>query len=261
MSKSSYHPAKTDVAFSQNFLTGSYWIQTLTRCANIEQGDHIVEIGPGKGHITRAMLALAGRVTAVEMDARLCERLHARFAGQESLRLIQGDFLQWPLPSKGAYKVVANIPFGQTTAIIRKLIEAENPPHSAYLIVQREAARALCGVPRECMRSLELKTAFDANILRTIPRDAFHPAPSVDAALLCLRRSQGALSRREAEQFRCFLRACFRSSNGLRSVFNAKQMNMALRFAGVAPHTRMSDILYTQWLCLFRCALQYHILR
>ncbi len=161
---------------SQNFLTSSRTIRRLLACTDISPQDLVVEIGPGKGHITRELLPRCGSVLAAELDSALCARLRERFAGEARLRLWQGDFLTMPLP-KGPYKVFANIPFSHTTDILRRLSQAPNPPACAWLVVERGAAMRFAGQGRPGLSALMLAPFFQVRIAASIPREQFHPAP------------------------------------------------------------------------------------
>ena len=131
------------VWISQNFLTGSDAIRRILDRAGLCGTDRVIEIGPGKGHITRALLGRCCSVTAVEIDGRLFSRLRAGFSGEDRLRLIHDDFLRRNLPAHGEYKVFSNIPFSRTTAILRKLTECSNPPADAWLVVEKGRRPAL----------------------------------------------------------------------------------------------------------------------
>lgn len=148
--------------------------------------DHVLEIGPGKGHITRELIGRCGRLTAVELDHSLWARLGERFAGDGRLTLIEGNFLKTPLP-KGPYKVFANIPFSETSNIIRRLTQCGNPPGAAWLIVEWGAAKRFAG---NSLAGWTLRPYFKVRAAARIGRGQFHPAPSVDAALLELRRRE-----------------------------------------------------------------------
>jgi len=212
-------------SLSQNFLTSGQVIRRIVGLAGLNRGDHVVEIGPGKGHITRELLARCDQVTAVELDPALCEKLHAKFAGESNLRLVRGDFLGWDLP-KGPYKVFANIPFGCTTDIVRKLTQGTRPPQEAWLVMEKGAAKRFLGLPRETLASLNLKPWFEGEVRWHFRREDFHPMPAADAVLLHLKRRPAA------------------------DVTQA-QRGAWMRFvAARLPATR--DTLYVQWLCLFR---------
>lgn len=123
MPRNTRYPKGTPIWASQNFLTSRAGIRRLIGLADIGSSDHVLEIGPGKGHITRELLPRCGRLTAVELDPRLWAGLRERFEGEDKLELIKGDFLKYPLP-KGPYKVFANLPFSGTSAILKKLTRA-----------------------------------------------------------------------------------------------------------------------------------------
>lgn len=167
----------------QNFLTGGAVIRRLVRRAKIRPGDRVIEIGAGKGHITRELLRVGAEVTAYELDRSLAKRLCERFSGEKSLKVIAGDFLKSELPRSGDYKIFANIPFARTTEIMRHMCKAHPPPRQAWLIVERGAALRFCYHPPEWFAR-----RYRAVMAGDVGREEFHPSPSCDAALLCLIR-------------------------------------------------------------------------
>ena len=210
---------------SQNFLTSGQVIRRVVGLANLRADDHVIEIGPGKGHITGALLLRCGQVTAVELDPVLYTYLQGKFADSPNLRLVRGDFLALPLP-KGHYKVFANIPFSRTTDIVRKLALSPRPPEEAWLVMEKGAAKRFLGRPHENLSSLSLKPWFEGEVLYHFRREDFHPMPAADAVLLHLKRRPAA-------------------------DLAPAQRGAWLRFtAARLPATR--DTLYIQWLCLFR---------
>lgn len=236
---------------SQNFLTGGPLLRRLVNLSDIGKDDLVIEIGPGKGHITQVLLPRCKRLIAAELDPALCQKLTARFAGADNFSLYPGDFLQMPLP-KGKYKVFANIPFAQTTAILRRLTESGRPPQGAWLVVEWGAARRFAGAGRESLASLGLKPYYDVRIAARIPRSQFHPMPRVDAALLELKRKpQPDLSPGERSSYQAFLRRAF--DCGLTALLTKRQISTALRQAGLPLPTTDATLKYVQWLCLFRC--------
>jgi len=210
---------------SQNFLTSGQVIRRIVNLAGLDKQDHVIEIGPGKGHITRALLPRCGQVTAVELDPKLHAHLCAKFAGAPNLRLVRGDFLALPLP-QGPYKVFANIPFSRTTDIVRKLTQGLHPPADAWLVMEKGAAKRFLGRPHESLASLSLKPWFEGEVLYHFRREDFHPMPAVDTVLLHLKRRPVA-------------------------DISPVRRGAWMRFAAARlPATR--DTLYIQWLCLFR---------
>jgi 23S rRNA (adenine-N6)-dimethyltransferase len=238
---------------SQNYLTNHRLIEKLLSIAQIGRDDYVVEIGPGKGHITASLLERAGQVSAVELDESLVLRLMHRFAGHENLRLYHQDFLCWPLPVGRSYKVFANIPFNLTTAIVRRLTQAPNPPDQAWLVMEKGAAKRFMGQPREDALSLSIKPFFDIEIRYYFRRENFHPSPAVDAVLLLLsRKATPDLLPGQRRSYERFVRRALETNwQDMRPLLTKKQLQYALRHCGLSPLT--GDILYIQWLCLFRC--------
>ncbi len=236
---------------SQNFLTSSSTIRRLLRRADIGPGDRVIEIGAGKGHITRQLLSVAGAVTAYEIDPALCRALERTLGDAPGLTIRRGDFLQARLPARGAYKVFSNIPFCVTTAIVRKLTEAPNPPREAWLVMEDGAARRILGLGGESALSLAVKPVFEARIVHRFSREDFHPAPSVETVLVRFsRKDPPDLDRAERAQFAAFVREC--REGGTRRLLTKRQIAAALRMAGLPVLGPSGQMRYVQWLCLFR---------
>src|SRR6476661_8608143 len=136
-------PPSQSILYSQNFLRDPALVASLLDKCDIGVGDVVYEIGPGKGILTEQLALRCKQVVAIEKDPDLADLLWRRFAGWPHVTIHQGDFLEYLLPRHRPYKVVANIPFNVTAAIVHKLTMAERPPVDAYLTMQREAAEAL----------------------------------------------------------------------------------------------------------------------
>lgn len=255
MSRNYHAGAARPLWVSQNFLTSSRLVEHLLSLTSIDEKDHVLEIGPGKGHITARLLTRCSHVTAVELDASLYTGLKQKYDGVENLSLVHSDILQWPLPQDSAYKVVSNLPFGSTTAILRRLTEARHAPSELWLVMERGAALRFCGQPRESLRSLVLKARYDIRIIHRLHRADFHPMPSVDAVFVHLKRKQQPDI--SDDLFASYQRFLERGFNGglsvLRRQYGGTGFDEALRQARIATGRLPGDIRYIQWLCLFRC--------
>ena len=120
---------------------GAWLAAELVEQAGVGAGDLVVEIGAGTGVLTEALARRAGRVVAVEYDPRLAERARARLAGFRNVRVVTADALALPMPRR-PFRVVANPPFGSTTAILRRLLgDPRTRLERADLILQEQAAR------------------------------------------------------------------------------------------------------------------------
>lgn len=239
---------------SQNFITDRRLIQRIVNLSNISENDTVIEIGTGKGHLTEALCKKGGRVCSVELDRKLYERAGERLGRRSNLRLICGDFLKYPLPSKGNYKVFANIPYFITTQIVKKLTETANPPADIWLVMEKGAAKRFMGSRKETTASLMLKVNWEMKILYYFRREDFHPMPSVNSVLLYFsRKEEPDLSRSECGAFGRFIEHCMKYGiYGKKGFLTKRQAETALRQAGTAELPRDGVILYVQWLCLFR---------
>lgn len=125
----------------QHFLAGGWLAAELVEQAGVGSGDLVVEIGAGTGVLTEALARRAGRVVAVECDPRLAERARGRLARFGNVRVVTADALTLPVPRR-PFRVVANLPFGSTAAILRRLLgDPRTRLERADLIVQEEAGR------------------------------------------------------------------------------------------------------------------------
>jgi 16S rRNA A1518/A1519 N6-dimethyltransferase RsmA/KsgA/DIM1 with predicted DNA glycosylase/AP lyase activity len=170
----------------------------------------VVEFGAGDGQLTAALASRCGRLVAVELDRELWQRLRQRFAENPRVKVMLADFLAFDLPSRGAYKLVSNVPFGLTSRLFRKLSDVEHAPTDAYLIVQTEAAQRWAGLGHETAASVVLKTRYEVQPLLALHRSSFDPRPNADAVLLRLTAfAQPLVPRPRLREFEAFVRAGF----------------------------------------------------
>lgn len=241
---------------SQNFLTSRKLIEKLIKKAGITGEDIVVEIGAGKGHITRVLSDSCKTVITYEIDRRLYESLKPQIAA--NVRLYHGDFLKCTLP-KSPYKVFANIPFSKTTEILNKLTNTNPLPEAMWLVMEKGATKRFCGVPSDNLQSLLLKSFFDIRIIYHFRREDFHPSPGVEVVLVELTRKEiPDIKPAQKPDFKAFLSHSLRYGLfGPHALLTKKQISMALRMAKLPPVERSGETLYVQWLCLFRCWLIY----
>ena len=243
---------------SQNFITNHKLIQRIIRLTNISAKDTVLEIGTGKGHLTEVLCERAGSVYSVEIDRTLYEGARERLVQYNNLKLVHGDFLQYRLPVKGAYKVFSNIPYFITTQIIEKLTRVSNPPTDIWLVMEKGAAKRFMGMPRETEKSLLLKVNWTMKIVYHFHREDFHPMPAVDSVLVHFSRKEKAdLNRKEYREFQRFVEHSLKYSIcGNKGLLTKRQVTVALKQAGL-PHAHEDGVtLYIRWLCLFRCYQQ-----
>lgn len=243
-------------SISQNFLTSRKIIDKLISKTTIDQNDTVLEIGAGKGHITKALSEKSGTVISYEIDKSFYSKLKPQL--NNNVKLCCGDFLKCKLP-RTPYKVFANIPFSKTTEIIRKLTSTENLPTCIWLIMEKGAAKRFCGLPKDNFNSLLLKPFFDSKIIWHFNRQDFHPAPNTDVVMLQMRlKEQADIQYREKADFKAFLSHSIKNGIfGSRALLTKKQISTALKSAKLPMIPQTGDISYIQWLCLFRCWLKF----
>jgi 23S rRNA (adenine-N6)-dimethyltransferase len=156
----------------------------LVRDARVHATDLVFDLGAGLGAITRPLADTGARVIAVERDERVARRLATKTAELPNVTVIAGDALAVPLPHR-PYRVVANIPFSITVALLRRLVESRLV--AADLVVELSTGRRLAAPPvRRDLARWHRRYAFSLGPV--IPAHHFRPAPSVDAVVLRLRR-------------------------------------------------------------------------
>ncbi len=185
-------------SLSQNFLADADVLEAIVDAAAPEPGDRVLEIGPGLGILTGALLAAGAAVTAVEVDRGLAvwlrnqyvEQIALAAAGPESagsLRFIEANVLDEDVDAlmRPPFLVVANLPYHITSPVLHRLLELRAPPERMVLMVQREVAERIAAPPGD-MSYLSVFVQFHARvrIAFNVPRSAFEPSPKVDSAVI-----------------------------------------------------------------------------
>ncbi len=179
-------------SLGQHFLHDAYYLALIVEAAEVTAGERILEIGPGEGVLTRELLAHGAVVTAIEKDRRLIPLLEETFAkeiSEKKLFLIESDVLELDAAALIAspYKLVANIPYYITGAIMEKFLSSESQPSTMTLLVQREVAERIARGPKESILSLSVKAYGEPKYVKTVPAGAFSPPPEVDSAIITIK--------------------------------------------------------------------------
>lgn len=186
---------KAKKSLGQHFLKSQSALQKIHDAADITNTDVVLEVGPGTGALTELLVASAKKVIAIEKDRDLIPILEEKFAAEIAdgkLELLQADILDFD-PSilrkdlKIKYKLVANIPYYITGAIIEKFLSTVYQPEMMVLLIQKEVAERIIARDRkESILSIAVKAYGIPKIIAKVPPGAFVPPPTVDSAILAI---------------------------------------------------------------------------
>ena len=249
-------------SLSQNFLTDEHALDTILSAAELQDGEAVVEVGPGLGVLTRRLLAAGCRVLAVELDRRLAAYLRRELRSVGGFELIERDALDLDprecFPGE-RFKLVANIPYHITSPLLHHFLGGTRPPELTVLLVQREVAERVAAAPGGMSYlSVFVQHLAEAEIVAVVPRDAFEPAPAVDSAILRLRRRAApAVPPDGRDAFYRVVQAGFRQRrkqihNGLgrELPIGRAEVAAALARCAVDPDRRPQTLDVGEWVCL-----------
>lgn len=176
---------RLDIDKGQHFLIDEDVLQEIVATADIQPSDHIVEIGPGIGILTRELLKHAAHVTAIEIDLSLIPLLRIFTGiGNPKLEIVTGNALQIPMPTT-PYKVVANIPYHITAPLLTHLLlESSVRPTSMTMLIQREVAENICSPESDSLLTILVRLYGKPLFVRRVSKEAFLPPPKVESAVL-----------------------------------------------------------------------------
>ena len=247
-------------SLGQNFLFDENVLARIVDAAALQPLEAVLEIGPGLGSLTRLLAQTNAQVTAVELDNRFIPILQTELAYFDNVRLIHGDILEQNLDVlfDQPYKVVANVPYYITGAILRHLLSAQHKPTSLVMTVQKEVAERITAVPPK-MSLLAISTQLygQAEIITTIKAGAFWPRPDVDSAVLRLALyPEPLLPFAQEKKFFALVRAGFSQKrkqlkNNLQQLgYNPAQIKELLAAVDIDGRRRAETLTLSEWLDL-----------
>lgn len=230
-------------SLGQNFLVDPNLQRKIVQAVDAGPDDIVLEVGPGRGALTRHLVGTVGRLVLVELDDHLVAELEDEHGGRDDVRVVHGDVLETSLADlvedPEAVKVVGNIPYNITTPILFHLLGRPRP-REIVLMVQKEVARRIVAEPGSGeygALAVGVQTVADARWLFGVGRGAFRPRPRVDSGVVRITpRLPPPLSGEEEEGVRTLVRAAFQ--------WRRKQLRRILRDhpdLGV-PASRLPDL-------------------
>ena len=244
-----YEPVKS---LGQNFLIKSSIVDLMVGSLDIVNGEDIIEIGPGHGVLTEALLhRISGRdvkVYSVEVDERFAAKLLGMYATEPSIEIVHADILKW-LPtftSDRKVRVFGSLPYYITSPILHAVIKMNVMPESAVFLIQKEVAEKVCSkVPDASYLSTFVQTFYDAEHLFNVPKMEFSPSPKVDGSVIKLTRKNIAMDHDTIERYEGFLHRAFSHP---RKMLNKPFSKEELAKGGIDPKLRPQNLSSEEWL-------------
>src|SRR3972149_11020833 len=267
---------KRRVKLGQHFLIDRDVLAEIIRCADIKKGERVVEVGPGRGILTKELLKKGARVTAVEIDSRLADILRKELGGNKNLKIINQDILDFCHserseeslrdPSSATqddkYKIIANLPYQITSPVIRKFLEnKESRPKLMVLMVQREVAERIVASPGDSRRgflSVVVQYYSQPEIVRIVPKESFYPIPKVESAILKIKNKKLKIKNNEKNLFKIVQAGFSQKRKKLRNSLagglriEPKEADQLLQKAGIDSNLRAEDLEVDEWKIICR---------
>lgn len=253
--------------FAQHWLHSQLVLRQILMAAQLHSSDRILEIGPGKGVLTRELLPQVQSVVAVELDRDLCQFLRQMLRGHSNFTLLEQDFLNLdvaseltsPLPNK----VVANIPYNITSPILNKLLGTIDAPaqpvyETVVLLVQKEVADRLVAEPgSKAFNGLSVRSQYLAQceLICPVPASAFKPPPKVDSAVIRLTPRPYPQPAQNPQWLSTLLKVGFSSRrkmlrNNLKALVDRNQLFDCLNDLNISLQARAEELSVAQWIAL-----------
>lgn len=245
----------------QHFTKSTSLIHSMIHEAAITHHDLVLDIGAGEGALTIPLAQKANRVVAIERDPDLVSKLKKSLMNHSNINILTMDFREMPLP-KRPYKVVANIPYGITTDIFGKLMDCPDSNfEGGTIIIEWGAALKFTKVNQASPRIVGWNTFYGIEIIQKVSRQSFQPPPTVDSALLKIKRwKSSVISYEEYDRYFSFVAFMLHphgvlARQALRKVFTKTQVKRIMKDAGISRQALIQDLSISQW------AHCYHTMR
>ncbi|MEO6724074.1 MAG: 16S rRNA (adenine(1518)-N(6)/adenine(1519)-N(6))-dimethyltransferase RsmA [Blastocatellia bacterium] len=252
---------KAKRSLGQNFLVDPQYQQHIMQAVHPQQGESLIEIGPGHGALTELLVASGARVVAIELDWELISALKRGFADAVNFNLIEADALKVnfcdAIAPASTARVVANLPYNISTPILQRLIEQRHCLREMTLMLQREVVERIVAEPGGKERgylSVLVQLYCEAEHLFDVPPSAFRPIPKVFSSVLRLRvRKQPAAEIHNESLFLELAKTLFsqrrktifnnlRSGAGRVGLMSTEQINQVLAVASLDPQRRAETL-------------------
>ncbi len=253
-----FNSLKAKKSLGQNFLKDDAVIKDIIVAGEVSSEDTVIEIGPGKGSLTKHLLEKAGKLIAIELDKDLIPWLKMDFGKNKHFELIHGDALRYE-PEVKNYKVIANIPYYITSPLLnhflREQFQRGNPPKRLVIMMQKEVAEKIMAEKgRHSVLSLEVACFATVKWVREVSRKCFTPMPKVESAILQIDTLDTPAIQGNLKKIFWLFHQSFRQprkklSNNLSAALhcNAESIRTHLKAANIHIDTRAESLTLNDW--------------
>lgn len=251
-------------SFGQNFLTDLGAINAIISALDLRESDVVVEIGPGRGALTERLIGQSSRVIAIELDRDMVSVLRERFKDAGNFRIVEQDALtiDWnelAASGGGIFKLVANLPYNISTAILQKLIDQRDAFSSMVLMFQREVVERItapAGSGERGFLTVMTEAYMRAEKLFDVPPGSFRPVPKVWSSVVRLVPRDSSPFDADPEAFRAIVSTAFRQKrktilNNLKGTPAVPNAVKLLETANIEPSRRAETLSIEEWERLF----------
>ena len=257
--------------FGQHWLIDDSILDQIVAAADLQKDDRLLEIGPGKGALTRRLLPHAASLLAVEIDRDLCKFMVRNFGDHPNFLLLESDFLKSNIDEflgdfpqfQNPRKVVANIPYNITGPIIEKLLGRiatpnPNPFESIVLLIQKEVGDRLVAVPHtKAFGALTLRVQYlaDCETICPVPPKCFRPKPKVDSVVVRLTPRPLAKPAQNPKLLETLIKVGFMNKrkmlrNNLKGLYGTEILDPLFAEIDINPQARGEEVDLLQWIAL-----------
>lgn len=247
-------------SLGQNFLRDEAVVERIVNALDLKESDTVIEIGPGDGALTNKLVETGANAVAIEIDTELVPTLRKQFQSYRNFRVIEADVLKTEFEGlietrdAGKAKLVGNLPYYISTAILQKLASDRARFSRLVLMLQREVAQRVTALPGDSERgflTVIVEAAFEASCLFDVPPTAFYPQPKVWSSVIAL--TPKPPSPADEPQFADLLGASFVQKrktilNNLKHI--RSNASLILHEANIDPKRRAETLNLDEWLTL-----------
>ena len=244
-------------SLGQHFLKNPYYLRAVADAAHIQEGDVVLEIGPGEGTLTEVLLEHGAKVIAIEKDSRLIPLLREKFKhfDMSKFQVVEGDALDFEISKYrniDRFAVVGNIPYYITGALFKKFLTAPHQPSTLVFLIQKEVAERIARSKKESILSLSVKAYGVPKYIKTVLAGAFSPPPKVDSSILAVEdisRKNFENAAHEAKFFELVKKGFAQKRKLLKNNLGPDYASV-LQKTGIDSKARAEDVLLAQWLAV-----------